>query len=62
MGFAYMDVPSYKLFTSFIYFGIKNFNLKLKHSSAYFSVWTLTLMAADRFLAVVFPVESMTLR
>ncbi|KAF7637095.1 G_PROTEIN_RECEP_F1_2 domain-containing protein [Meloidogyne graminicola] len=34
----------------------------LQHSSAYFSVWTLTLMAADRFLAVVFPVESMTLR
>uniref|UniRef100_A0A914Z9Y4 G-protein coupled receptors family 1 profile domain-containing protein n=1 Tax=Panagrolaimus superbus TaxID=310955 RepID=A0A914Z9Y4_9BILA len=34
----------------------------LQHSSAYFSVWTLTLMAADRFLAVCYPVESMTLR
>lgn len=36
--------------------------LPFQHSSAYFSVWTLTLMAADRFLAVVFPVESLTLR
>jgi hypothetical protein len=34
----------------------------LKHVAAYFSVWTLTLMAADRFLAVCYPVESMTLR
>uniref|UniRef100_A0A7E4VH72 G_PROTEIN_RECEP_F1_2 domain-containing protein n=1 Tax=Panagrellus redivivus TaxID=6233 RepID=A0A7E4VH72_PANRE len=34
----------------------------LQHASAYFSVWTLTLMAADRFLAVCYPVESMTLR
>ncbi|VDK43835.1 unnamed protein product [Anisakis simplex] len=34
----------------------------LQHSAAYFSVWTLTLMAADRFLAVCYPVESMTLR
>lgn len=34
----------------------------LQHISAYFSVWTLTLMAADRFLAVCFPVDSMTLR
>ncbi|KAL3123141.1 hypothetical protein niasHT_005074 [Heterodera trifolii] len=34
----------------------------LQHSSAYFSVWTLTLMAFDRFLAVVFPVDSMTWR
>ncbi|VDN04856.1 unnamed protein product [Thelazia callipaeda] len=34
----------------------------LQHSSAYFSVWTLTLMALDRFLAVCFPVSSMTLR
>uniref|UniRef100_A0A914EAS7 G-protein coupled receptors family 1 profile domain-containing protein n=1 Tax=Acrobeloides nanus TaxID=290746 RepID=A0A914EAS7_9BILA len=34
----------------------------LQHVAAYFSVWTLTLMAADRFLAVCYPVESMTLR
>uniref|UniRef100_A0A1I7ZVJ8 G_PROTEIN_RECEP_F1_2 domain-containing protein n=1 Tax=Steinernema glaseri TaxID=37863 RepID=A0A1I7ZVJ8_9BILA len=34
----------------------------LQHASAYFSVWTLTLMAVDRFLAVCYPVESMTLR
>ncbi|VDN39427.1 unnamed protein product, partial [Gongylonema pulchrum] len=34
----------------------------LQHSAAYFSVWTLTLMALDRFLAVCFPVNSMTLR
>ncbi|CAJ0575105.1 unnamed protein product, partial [Mesorhabditis spiculigera] len=33
-----------------------------QHISAYFSVWTLTLMALDRFLAVCFPVDSMTLR
>uniref|UniRef100_A0A914UYI7 G-protein coupled receptors family 1 profile domain-containing protein n=1 Tax=Plectus sambesii TaxID=2011161 RepID=A0A914UYI7_9BILA len=34
----------------------------LQHVSAYASVWTLTLMALDRFLAVVFPIQSMTLR
>uniref|UniRef100_A0A1I7SYG0 G_PROTEIN_RECEP_F1_2 domain-containing protein n=1 Tax=Caenorhabditis tropicalis TaxID=1561998 RepID=A0A1I7SYG0_9PELO len=33
-----------------------------QHTSAYCSVWTLTLMALDRYLAVVYPVESMTLR
>ncbi|CAB3399461.1 unnamed protein product [Caenorhabditis bovis] len=33
-----------------------------QHTSAYCSVWTLTLMAFDRYLAVVYPVESMTLR
>ncbi|CAP35041.2 Protein CBR-NPR-9 [Caenorhabditis briggsae] len=32
------------------------------HTSAYCSVWTLTLMALDRFLAVVYPVESITVR
>lgn len=30
--------------------------------TAYASVWTLVLMAFDRFLAVVFPVQSLTLR
>jgi len=34
----------------------------LQFVSAYASVWTLVLMASDRFLAVVFPVQSMTLR
>ncbi|KAK5979617.1 hypothetical protein GCK32_022345, partial [Trichostrongylus colubriformis] len=33
-----------------------------QHISAYCSVWTLTLMAMDRYLAVVHPVESLTLR
>ncbi|VDL73027.1 unnamed protein product [Nippostrongylus brasiliensis] len=33
-----------------------------QHISAYCSVWTLTLMALDRYLAVVFPVDSLTLR
>ncbi|PIC16686.1 hypothetical protein B9Z55_023208 [Caenorhabditis nigoni] len=33
-----------------------------QHTSAYCSVWTLTLMALDRFLAVVYPVESITVR
>uniref|UniRef100_A0A1I7XCM2 G_PROTEIN_RECEP_F1_2 domain-containing protein n=1 Tax=Heterorhabditis bacteriophora TaxID=37862 RepID=A0A1I7XCM2_HETBA len=33
-----------------------------QHISAYCSVWTLTLMALDRYLAVVYPVDSMTLR
>ncbi|KAK6022395.1 hypothetical protein OSTOST_11912, partial [Ostertagia ostertagi] len=32
------------------------------HISAYCSVWTLTLMALDRYLAVVYPVDSLTLR
>lgn len=34
----------------------------LQFVTAYASVWTLVLMAFDRFLAVVFPVESITLR
>uniref|UniRef100_A0AC35U8P1 G_PROTEIN_RECEP_F1_2 domain-containing protein n=1 Tax=Rhabditophanes sp. KR3021 TaxID=114890 RepID=A0AC35U8P1_9BILA len=34
----------------------------LQHATAYFSVWTLTLMAGDRFLAVCFPVGSMSIR
>ncbi|VDP07093.1 unnamed protein product [Soboliphyme baturini] len=34
----------------------------LQNVSAYASVWTLVLMAVDRFLAVVFPVQSMTLK
>ncbi|CAI5456088.1 unnamed protein product [Caenorhabditis angaria] len=33
-----------------------------QHTSAYCSVWTLTLMAVDRYMAVVYPVESITLR
>uniref|UniRef100_A0A8R1DZ42 G_PROTEIN_RECEP_F1_2 domain-containing protein n=1 Tax=Caenorhabditis japonica TaxID=281687 RepID=A0A8R1DZ42_CAEJA len=33
-----------------------------QHTSAYCSVWTLALMALDRYLAVVYPVKSMTLR
>ncbi|EPB79356.1 7 transmembrane receptor [Ancylostoma ceylanicum] len=33
-----------------------------QHISAYCSVWTLTLMALDRYLAVVYPVDSLTLR
>uniref|UniRef100_A0A0K0DMQ1 G_PROTEIN_RECEP_F1_2 domain-containing protein n=1 Tax=Angiostrongylus cantonensis TaxID=6313 RepID=A0A0K0DMQ1_ANGCA len=33
-----------------------------QHSSAYCSVWTLMLMALDRYLAVVYPVDSLTLR
>ncbi|CAD6193068.1 unnamed protein product [Caenorhabditis auriculariae] len=33
-----------------------------QHTSAYCSVWTLALMALDRYLAVVYPVDSMTLR
>lgn len=34
----------------------------LQFVTAYASVWTLVLMAFDRFLAVVFPVQSITLR
>ncbi|VDM54159.1 unnamed protein product [Angiostrongylus costaricensis] len=33
-----------------------------QHASAYCSVWTLMLMALDRYLAVVYPVDSLTLR
>lgn len=35
---------------------------QLQQLTAYVTVWTLVLMACDRFLAVVFPVESLTLR
>uniref|UniRef100_A0A0K0EVN2 KiSS-1 receptor (inferred by orthology to a human protein) n=1 Tax=Strongyloides venezuelensis TaxID=75913 RepID=A0A0K0EVN2_STRVS len=34
----------------------------LQHTSAYSSVWTLTLMALDRYLAVCHPVSSISIR
>lgn len=58
---THVDVSGHQLFTG------KTMSERLElmcfqHVAAYFSVWTLTLMAADRFLAVCYPVESMTLR
>ncbi|PIO75861.1 7 transmembrane receptor [Teladorsagia circumcincta] len=60
VGVPQLSFPEPSIATASLHYEFRR--LANGHISAYCSVWTLTLMALDRYLAVVYPVDSLTLR